>query len=404
MAHRAKIAAAFVLFSCGGSPPSQEPHPLPSASASAPVAPRRRPTEALAKHVAEGAKLFAYADLEGLFATQLGRGLAPNFSKLAGGDVGKCIDALASAGKEILYSSGAGDTVVAVRFDPAKMSPSACPINVVEPGIGVFGDGNAHARLPDELALDRDEYVRAYYVDKPVLAHVSLAMTDALFALHADADLPEERAKEAAAMFEKQRAMLPAAMNDMTPEERDAVGRLLLSTKFRRDGSHVALAVDLHESPVDQARDIGMMSALAIHGVRKYLLQSKEAEARNAVPQIARNIAASWERETLPPTPRAKKKLQSFPAIPPTVPRGTKYQPSEKEWATWSAIKFEMDQPLYYQYEVRAAKDGESADVIARGDLNGDGKTSSFVITIKVRKDKDRTLDISPIVETDPDE
>jgi len=51
-----------------------------------------------------------------------------------------------------------------------------------------------------------------------------------------------------------------------------------------------------------------------------------------------------------------------------------------------------MYQPMYYQYEVRAAKDGESAEVIARGDLNGDGKTSSFVITIKVKKDKDRTL------------
>jgi len=89
---------------------------------------------------------------------------------------------------------------------------------------------------------------------------------------------------------------------------------------------------------------------------------NKEAEARATVPVIARSIAAEWERE-LPPTktPRPKKKLQSFPPIPQAVPRGTKYQPSEKEWATWSALKFEIDQPTYYQYEVRAAKDGESA-------------------------------------------
>ncbi|HEX4514956.1 MAG TPA: hypothetical protein VH054_15530, partial [Polyangiaceae bacterium] len=205
----------------------------------------------------------------------------------------------------------------------------------------------------------------------------------------------------------RQRAMLPTAMNDATSDERETLARLLRFTTFRQDGPHVALAIDLHEPPVEQARDIGTMAALAIHGVQKYLLQSKEAEARSVVPSIARDIAASWEREEMPGAkviPRAKKKLESFPPIPQLVPRGTKYQSSEKEWATWSAIKFEMDQPQYYQYEVRAAKDGESADVIARGDLNGDGKTSSFVITIHVKKDTTRALEISPLVETDPDE
>jgi hypothetical protein len=291
-----------------------------------------------------------------------------------------------------------------VRFDPAKMSPSACPINVAEPGIGVFGNANAHGPVPAELALDRDEYVRAFVIDKPVVARASIALGDTLFAIHVSADLPEARARELASTFEQQRAMLPTAMKDATSDERETLARLLRFTTFHQDGPHVALAVDLHEPPVEQARDIGAMAALAIHGVQRYLLQSKEAEARNSVSFIARAIAADWERETLPPTPRAKRKLRSFPPIPQTVPRGTKYESSEKDWATWSALKFEIDQPQYYQYEIRAAKDGESADVIARGDLNGDGKTSSFVITIKVRKDADRTLEISPIVQTDPDE
>jgi type IV pilus assembly protein PilA len=414
MAPRVKFAACFVLFSCGGAPRTPEPHPLPSATTTAPVAATTHaPSAALSQHVAEGAKLFAYADLEALFTSQLGRGLAPNIVKLASGDVGKCIDALATAGKEILYSSGAGDTVIAVRFDPSKMSPSACPLTVVEPGIGVFGGAGGAGTLPRELALGRGEVLRVSFADHApaggtvemsIDAHVSLALSDSLFALHADGDLPEARAREFVQELEDSRAKVPAMMKEATPEERDAIAKVLRLATFRRDGGHVSFAFDLHEPAVDQARDIGALAAVAISGMRKYLLQSKEAEARATLPVIARAIVADWEHETLPPTPRAKKKLRSFPPIPPTVPRGTKYQPSEKEWATWSTLKFEMSQPIYYQYEIRAAKDGESADVIARGDLNGDGKTSSFVITIKVKKTKDRSLELSPIVETDPDE
>ena len=113
------------------------------------------------------------------------------------------------------------------------------------------------------------------------------------------------------------------------------------------------------------------VAKIAVAAVRRYVLRSKEAEARNVVRSIAQVIVASWEAETYSakPAPPAKKKLQSFPAIPSTVPRGTKYPSSPADWSAWAPIKFEMDQPQYYQYEVRAAKDGESADVIARGDL-----------------------------------
>jgi len=411
MVHRVKIAAAFVLFSCGG-PATPESHPLPVPATTASVQAKRKPSDALARHVAERAKVFAYADLEGLFATQLGRGLAPILVKLAGNDLAPCIESLIAGGKEVLYSSGSADPIVAVRFDPAKMSPSACRLTVAEPGVGIFGDTSDHANpIPAALTLDADEYAHAHFIDAPdgpEVAHVALVTTGELFALHAfAAHLPEERARMIASTFEQKRTTFPSMMKDASADERDAVARLLHFATLRQNKGRLDFAVDLHETPPEQARDVGTIAALMVAGVHKYLLESKEAEARNTVPAIARSIAAWWEREELSPslkTPLVKKKLQSFPAIPPTVPRGTKYQPSEKEWATWSVIKFEMDQPIYYQYEVRAAKDGESAEVIARGDLNGDGKTSSFVITIKVKKDKDRTLEISPIVETDPDE
>jgi hypothetical protein len=45
-----------------------------------------------------------------------------------------------------------------------------------------------------------------------------------------------------------------------------------------------------------------------------------------------------------------------------------------------------------------------SADVLARGDLNGNGKTSLFKLSMKIDP-KDHTLHIAPrLEETDPEE
>lgn len=57
------------------------------------------------------------------------------------------------------------------------------------------------------------------------------------------------------------------------------------------------------------------------------------------------------------------------------------------------------------EYEVKAAKDGESAEIIARGDLNGDGKTSRFKLLVKIDRAKQNELFVSPTIEaTDPQE
>jgi hypothetical protein len=82
-----------------------------------------------------------------------------------------------------------------------------------------------------------------------------------------------------------------------------------------------------------------------------------------------------------------------------------KYQSTLADWKSWEPIRFSMDAPQYYQYEVRAAKDGQSAEILARGDLNGDGKTSLFRLKVVVNPKGDHELDIaSRIEETDPEE
>jgi hypothetical protein len=90
--------------------------------------------------------------------------------------------------------------------------------------------------------------------------------------------------------------------------------------------------------------------------------------------------------------------------VPKAVPRGQKYQSSSADWKAWAPLRFEMTEPQYYQYEIRAAKDGESAEIIARGDLNGDGKASELKLLVKVERPSNR-IRVSPSIhEIDPDE
>jgi type IV pilus assembly protein PilA len=159
---------------------------------------------------------------------------------------------------------------------------------------------------------------------------------------------------------------------------------------------------------------IGVLAALAIYGVRRYLASAKTSEAKNTIGAIARGAKQSYERET------AKSELittdvggagsgsnhalcGSAIAVPGTVPAGTKYQPgtggtndfdSGDAVTGWKCLKFSMTQAIYYQYSytkgnspISSAKNltptvngGESFEAAAVGDLDGDATTSAFAM------------------------
>ncbi|XXY50385.1 prepilin-type N-terminal cleavage/methylation domain-containing protein [Sorangium sp. So ce269] len=113
---------------------------------------------------------------------------------------------------------------------------------------------------------------------------------------------------------------------------------------------------------------IGVLAALAIFGVRRYLASAKTSEAKNSVGAITRGAAAAFERETAASeilagggnSAAASHSLcDSAPAVPATVPNGVKYQPNATEGsdfehgtstASWKCLRFSMTQPIYYQY------------------------------------------------------
>jgi type IV pilus assembly protein PilA len=154
---------------------------------------------------------------------------------------------------------------------------------------------------------------------------------------------------------------------------------------------------------------IGVLAALAIYGVRKYLTNAKSAEARMGVGRLAKDAQLAFEKESVADgiinltatADIAHKLCTSALPVPAVPPPNQKYQSSPDDWKTaalgtptapisagWSCLKFSMSDPQYYQYEyqlvtgdntgVAAAKDKDLYTAFARGDLDGDGVPSTL--------------------------
>jgi type IV pilus assembly protein PilA len=153
---------------------------------------------------------------------------------------------------------------------------------------------------------------------------------------------------------------------------------------------------------------IGVLAALAIYGVRRYLASAKTSEAKNAVGAVARSAQASYERETVDSQIVNEGQTSSafshalcnsandVPASMSAV-RGVKYQPNSvanqdfnkgNALTGWECLKFTLATPIYYQYgylrgtvkfanNPAASSLAESFEASAQGDLDGDGTSFS---------------------------
>ena len=154
---------------------------------------------------------------------------------------------------------------------------------------------------------------------------------------------------------------------------------------------------------------IGVLAALAIYGVRRYLASAKTAEAKNTIGAISSGAQASYERENATSelvgegasTTAASHSLcgTAVNTVPTSVAavKGTKYQPNSalnvdynegSATVGWPCLKFQMSSPQYYVYGYTkagnkapgniAASDPESFEASAQGDLDGDGSNFSW--------------------------
>lgn len=161
---------------------------------------------------------------------------------------------------------------------------------------------------------------------------------------------------------------------------------------------------------------IGILAALAIYGVQKYVANSKTAEARQMLGRISKDALVAFEGERqdyavlafgstaaignglcveAAPIPAA---LGTFAApVPPAQIQGVKWQPAPSNFADagWQCLKTTVSTPLYYGYEYVSsigttptpAAIGQTMEALAVGDIDGDGTGSAFRIGGEVRQE-----------------
>jgi len=420
------------MCACGAAPATTtNTTPLPSASATvAKSETTRAPSPAMVRMWPfEQARMLLYVDIAGARKTPLG-GAIPDLVNAVAGSLGastertRCFNDVVAASSEFVAGGGnIGSTAGALwiaHYDPSRFaSARAClsdaaaghvdgasetwivektlvattasgflawgPRELVEAAL--HGDG--HSTDLAQLTLRPDVYARVIGDVNRMHVEARVALSETHFVFDAATVAPEEATRTAVADFDEAKSKF--AKMELEGEAALALTRLLKAATLERKGPRLHFTLDLAEPPKQQAFDVGIAASISIHAIRRYLTLTKEAEAKNTASAIAKNIVASWEREELPPVPANKKKLRSFPPVPKLIPHGNAVT---GDWSAWAPLKFEMSEPQRYQYEVRAAPDGMSADVTARGDLNGDGKTSLFVIHVTVDK-ATRSLKVS---------
>lgn len=108
----------------------------------------------------------------------------------------------------------------------------------------------------------------------------------------------------------------------------------------------------------------GILAALAISGMRRYMVRAKASEGLSTTYAISSTIADCGE--PLPPT---------SVAVPPKPPAGTKYMSSPSDWAQPAFTcggGFTQSAPQYFSYQW-IQDSSSSGKVVALADLDGDG-------------------------------
>jgi len=166
---------------------------------------------------------------------------------------------------------------------------------------------------------------------------------------------------------------------------------------------------------------VGVLAALGLYGVRKYLMHAKTAEVRSSLGQMAKDATAAYARESMKGdvmaaggTTKAMHNLctdaaKKVPAEIDSV-RGKKYQSAPTDWtegnsatAGFVCLRFALSDPQYYMYDYKGtAGEAGTFEALAYGDLDGDQIESTLSLSGKV---SNGVVFVSPnFKEVDPEE
>lgn len=134
---------------------------------------------------------------------------------------------------------------------------------------------------------------------------------------------------------------------------------------------------------------IGVLAALALYGVSRYLKHSKTAEAVANLGSIETGSRQQYQRET-PFGGDDNKFVHTFcpstTLTPATVPLASKIKTVPADWGSlgWTCLKFNVDSPQFYAYKYESnSSTGTDAmyTATANGDLDGNGVKSTFELS-----------------------
>jgi hypothetical protein len=378
----------------------------------------------------------AYSDLTLLAQPEavaaIAAGLAPVATEL-GGVEKACVDAIVGGAKELLVAGTTNQAWVLVVKLPGHKLESVCTPNPklaesevigadVPPGGGTTKawrfteSGKSCAVTPDWLACGTPDLVkRALAAQNEPVVPVALdpqqilalddrdAVKDMKLAAASYPDRLETRIELNYDGDEGPRVVhelmahasenAPAFANEMkaTDEQRKLIELVGNSIVASHRGQRAMIRVDIAGKPNEQAAHVGTMLSLLGKVATADRQERRKKVVRDQLQAIADGMA------------KAGKKCVSLPPVPKEVPRGTKVTTAEADWKGWKDVPI-VTTPSAYQYEIKAAPDGQTCDVIGRGDLNGDGKASTFKLHIRVDKSSKQLMIEPKIEETDPEE
>lgn len=130
---------------------------------------------------------------------------------------------------------------------------------------------------------------------------------------------------------------------------------------------------------------IGVLAALAIYGVRKYIAEAKTAEGKHTVMVLANGICACAEGQDL-----ASAAPKGLPPSSGPVPvslndvSGRKYMSAPADWSdpAYACASFSVRDPQYFQYQWQRDS-ASSGRAVAQADLDGDG-SAEYVYQVSV--------------------
>jgi hypothetical protein len=99
---------------------------------------------------------------------------------------------------------------------------------------------------------------------------------------------------------------------------------------------------------------------------------ARTAEATDSLKQLSDATVASLAAGTT---------IGSAPLTPTIVPRGEQQTDPSGTWnhPTWRALHFGLEEPHWYSYRVDVDATTGTVRLVANGDLDGDGVTSTFL-------------------------